>query len=293
MLSRKDVRLPQAQMLIEAGYLPVSIDYRLCPESTLVEGPMHDVCSAYSWTRRTLPTLRLQRADIRPNGDRIVVVGWSTGGHLAMTLAWTAPLTGLPAPAAILCFYCPTDYEDPFWKKPNVPLGAETDVDERLKSLQDGLYDSPITAYNPPASSRALGGWMAADDARSRICLFMNRQAMTLSILLNGLKKVPNGSSLSLPSPRSEEIQRISPLAQIRNGAYRTPTFIVHGTGDDLIPWQQAQRTFEALREVGVVAELRIVKNGIHLFDISKGFGREEQAREAVRDGYEFLKQYR
>ncbi|KAL8636934.1 MAG: hypothetical protein Q9228_005732, partial [Teloschistes exilis] len=115
MLSRKDVRPRQTQMLIEAGFLPVSIDYRLCPEINLLDGPMHDVRTALHWARNTLPTLTLERADITPDGDRVVAVGWSTGGHLAMSLAWTASAAGLSPPSAILAFYCPTDYEDPFW----------------------------------------------------------------------------------------------------------------------------------------------------------------------------------
>lgn len=38
-------------------------------------------------------------------------VGWSTGGQLAMSLAWTSALRGVRPPEAILAFYCPTGYE--------------------------------------------------------------------------------------------------------------------------------------------------------------------------------------
>lgn len=46
MLSSKDIRPQQLQMLHDAGFLPISIDYRLCPEVTLPAGPMKDVCDA-------------------------------------------------------------------------------------------------------------------------------------------------------------------------------------------------------------------------------------------------------
>ena len=46
MLSRKDVRSKQTQLLLENGRLPVSIDYRLCPEVNINDGPMTDVCDA-------------------------------------------------------------------------------------------------------------------------------------------------------------------------------------------------------------------------------------------------------
>lgn len=289
MLSRKDVRPQQTKILLKAGFLPVSVDYRLCPEINLLQGPMRDVCSALQWARNTLPTLRLRRADIHPNGDRVVAVGWSTGGHLAMTLAWTAPALGLAPPDALLAFYCPTDYEDPFWTQPNMPRGAGAAAAEVSYDLWEGVRDSPITAYNPPASTRALGGWLAPEDPRSRICLHMNWKGQTVPILLNGLKLADRSQNSVQTPPATEQVEAISPLAQIRNGAYRTPSFIIHGTKDDLIPWQQAQRTYETLCECGVEAELRIVEGGVHLFDTSIGFERIEEAARAVREGYEFL----
>jgi acetyl esterase/lipase len=112
MFTRKDIRPPQTRILLEKGFLPVSLDHRLCPEVSLSEGPMVDVCDALVWARYTLPYIKLQRSDIQIDGERVVVVGWSSGGQLAMSLAWTAPQKGLRPPEAILAFYCPTDYED-------------------------------------------------------------------------------------------------------------------------------------------------------------------------------------
>lgn len=289
MLCRKDVRPQQTEILLEAGFLPVSIDYRLCPEISLLQGPMPDVYSALHWARNALPTLRLRRADVHPNGDSVVAVGWSTGGHLAMTLAWTAPAIGLSPPDAILAFYCPTDYEDPFWTQPNMPRGADAQFAQVPYNLWKGVRNSPITAYNPPPSRRALGGWLAPEDPRSRICLHMNWKGQTLPVLLNGLDPANCDEGSLLTHPTADQIRAVSPLAQIRKGTYRTPTFIVHGTRDDLIPWQQAQRTYKALCEHGVEAELKIVEGGIHLFDAGKGFERDEEAAKAVREGYEFL----
>ena len=112
MLSRKDVRPKQTQLLLDNGFLPVSIDYRLCPETTLLEGPMTDVCDALSWARSELPSLDLGRPELQIDGGKVVAVGWSTGGHLAMTLALTSRLQNVQPPQAILAFYCPTNYED-------------------------------------------------------------------------------------------------------------------------------------------------------------------------------------
>ena len=112
MLSRKDVRLKQIKLLLQQGLLPVSIDYRLCPEVNILEGPMTDVCDALRWAREQLPSSTLKHTGIKIDGSQVVVIGWSTGGHLATSLAWTAPLRKVRPPEAILAFYCPLDYED-------------------------------------------------------------------------------------------------------------------------------------------------------------------------------------
>jgi acetyl esterase/lipase len=293
MLSRKDVRPKQTQLLLDAGFVPVSIDYRLCPETTLVEGPMTDVRDALAWARETLPDLARKRSDVRITGARVVAVGWSTGGTLALSLGWVAPSVGLQPPEAILAFYCPTDYEDEFWTRENKPFGDAT-MDAEAYDVYEGVLDSPVTAYNPPASSRATGGWMAKSDPRSRIVLHMNWYGQTLPVLVNGLKdkKTARNQPLRLPQPSVVQTQDISPLAQIRKGMYRTPTFIVHPTNDDLVPWQQAQRTADELRRQGVESEVRIVHDAIHLFDLYPRYDMNKEAMAAVADGYSFLSRF-
>ncbi|RYP44065.1 hypothetical protein DL768_009434 [Monosporascus sp. mg162] len=304
MLSRKDIRPAQTRMLLAAGFLPVSIDYRLCPETTLPDGPMQDVCDALAWARAILPGLLLRRRDVRADGGRVVAVGWSTGGHLALTLGFTAAARGVRAPDATLAFYCPSDYEDPFWTRPNFPFGQDISGDvARLRyDLSEGIYDHPITAYNPPVAQRALGGWMSPSDPRSRIALHMNWTGRYLRVLLNGLDSCRSGGASghadgadptdALPDPSPEQIQAVSPLAQIRRGMYNVPTFIVHGTKDDLIPWQQALRTYEALRQQDVEAEIRILDGAVHLFDLYRSYEADERANEVLREGYEFLSRH-
>ncbi|KAJ5388986.1 Acyl transferase/acyl hydrolase/lysophospholipase [Penicillium cataractarum] len=296
MLSRRDVRPKQIKLLLEAGFLPVSIDYRLCPEVTLLEGPMHDVREGLRWARYTLPSLALDRSDVHPDGDQVVAVGWSTGGHLAMTLAWTAPQAAIPPPEAVLAFYCPSDYEDPFWSKPNYPYGEDSSSVGTVYDTCDGMSEIPITAYNPPATKNAQGGWMSPSDARSRIALHMNWTGQTVPVLLRGKHHLesckPSGAEEALPDPTIEEVHSISPLAQIRRGYYKSPTFLIHGSLDDLIPLEQAQRTRDEMQSQGIEAELRVVENGLHLFDIYPRYEEDREACQAVLDGYEFLRSH-
>ena len=126
MLSRDDVRPEQTELLHRQGFLPISVDYRLCPETTITNGPMEDVVDALYWIRTILPTLRLRRSDIKVDGDRVVSVGWSAGGHLALSLGWSSIARGIKPPEAVLAFYCPLDYEDECWLRPNIPTGSKS-----------------------------------------------------------------------------------------------------------------------------------------------------------------------
>lgn len=109
-LSRRAVRPHQTQYLLKNNILPISLDYRLCPEVDVLSGPITDVCDAVSWARTTLPKIAREQG-VLVDVNKLVVVGWSTGGHLAMTTAWTCSTKGIKPPSAILSFYAPTNFE--------------------------------------------------------------------------------------------------------------------------------------------------------------------------------------
>ncbi|KAK8137267.1 6-methylsalicylic acid synthase [Apiospora sp. TS-2023a] len=109
-LSRRAVRPRQTKHLLAHGVLPVSLDYRLCPQVNVLDGAMADMRDACIWAQRDLPDI-MQSKGIIIDRSRYVVVGWSTGGTLAMTTAWTLNETGFCPPTAILSFYCPVEYD--------------------------------------------------------------------------------------------------------------------------------------------------------------------------------------
>lgn len=127
----------------------------------------------------------------------------------------------------------------------------------------------------------------------------MNWKAQMIPVLINGL---PSKSQVlarnegpkayeSMPIPSPEKVASISPYAQITRGNYRTPTFLIHGKDDDMIPWQQAKRTHDALIEKGVSAGIYLLEGAEHLFDT---FGTDHLGGgdEAIRAGYEFLSEH-
>jgi acetyl esterase/lipase len=252
---------------------------------------MADAIDALEWIRTTLPSLSLSRADVRVNTEKVVAVGWSSGGHLAASLAWQAPRRQIAPPAALLIFYSPLDYEDAFWTSPNVPRGSRVmngatsyELDDRVWS---GIADKAVTAYHVPRQKRALGGWLAPTDPRSRLALYMNWHGRHLDVLLGGLDPRTRRDP---PSPDPELVRSVSPLAHIRAGRYaNVPTFVVHPREDDLVPWQQAERAVQSLRVAGIEAQLRIVERVPHLFDTYDEHMKDEAASLAVVEGYEFL----
>jgi len=142
---------------------------------------------------------------------------------------------------------------------------------------------------------------MTLKDPRWRIIIHYNWKAQLVPVLVGGLpskSKASPGSSFdedswtSLPMPELEDIQAVSPHAQIVQGNYRTPTFMVHGDRDDLIPWQQTRDTIEALEKQGVEAGFAIPKDAGHAFDLWPGEDSKGTGWAAMLEGYDFICRY-
>ncbi|OJJ46787.1 hypothetical protein ASPZODRAFT_117623 [Penicilliopsis zonata CBS 506.65] len=280
MLSRRDVPSRQVSWLLDHGILPISIDYRLCPEVSILDGPIEDVGEAFVWARRQLPRITPRHGNIQFDGGKVGVVGWSSGAMLALSTGWTAPSHGVKAPEAAVAFYCPVDYQDEYWKTPNDHAG---DVIGSY-NLMDGVKDRPVASY-PITSSE----WMDPSHARSRILIHMIRQGQTLPVLYRGLGKgEEDDSHHSMSQPSAEQGQLFNPYAYMVNGGYRTPTYFVHGQADCFVPWQQAQKGYDVLRKNQIPSGLSLVKDEGHLFDIDYHDPRGEKWA-ACEQAYLFL----
>ncbi|KAK8108232.1 Methylphloroacetophenone synthase [Apiospora kogelbergensis] len=296
--SRKDIRPAQTRLLLARGFVPVSLDHRLCPEVPLAEGAMADVCSALAWARETLPGLDTPQRPrgLQVDGTRVVVVGWSSGGQLAMSLCWTAPARGLAPPTAVLAFYCPTDYEDGWWRAPIHPIGTE-DPGPRYDVLE-AVQDAPVTNYGAVGAWEPLEDPRIMTDPRCRIVLHINWRAQTLPVIVDGLpsRRRADADATGIdwnvaPQPALERVRAVSPRAHIADGTYgRVPTFLVHGTADDLIPWQQSRDTYDALASRGVPSGLALVEGAPHICDLSSD--PESEGWKATMRGYDFICSY-
>ncbi len=91
-----------ARQLAQAGYVAISINYRLAPQHKY-PAQIDDCRAALRWVHRVADEYRIDT-------NRLGVYGYSAGGHLAALLA-TDPLEGLPRIKVAVLGGAPCDFE--------------------------------------------------------------------------------------------------------------------------------------------------------------------------------------
>ncbi|KAL1877487.1 Type I Iterative PKS [Diaporthe australafricana] len=291
-LSRAAIRPAQTEFLLANGILPVSLDYRLCPEVNLIDGPIADIRDAYLWAQQSLKSL-VAPWDVVIDNAKIALIGWSTGGHLAMTTSWTVKELGVAPPAAILSFYGPTDFESGALDTRRAEEYPERQMS--MSKIIESLPRQPITGYDSGKVDQTGLGWVKPGDPRSELVLSLFKEGNGLPLMLNGLPTVgesvvddrTTGSS-AFPEVDPAKVAAISPLAHVMNGTYVVPTFLVHGTEDELIPYDSARHFVGALRRTGVDCGLLTIPGARHIHDMDIKPGTIKWEGE-VAPAYEFL----
>ncbi len=105
---REGIATQVKQWASVAGYVLVSIDYRLAPETQLPE-IIRDVEDAFTWVRQEGPRL------FRANPARIAVAGGSAGGYLTLTAGFRVR----PRPAVLLALWGYGDLIGNWYSKPS------------------------------------------------------------------------------------------------------------------------------------------------------------------------------
>ena len=95
--------------LAARGYAVAALNYRLVPDYTF-PAPLEDTRAAIAWVKREGPRLGLDPA-------RLVLMGRSAGGHLALLAGYDQGPTRDPALRGVIAYYAPNDmvwsYEHP------------------------------------------------------------------------------------------------------------------------------------------------------------------------------------
>lgn len=127
---------------------------------------------------------------------------------------------------------------------------------------------------------------MRPGDPRSELVISLFKDGHGLPLLLNGIR--PSNSKPWFTPPAAHLIATISPLSHLRHGTYTTPTFLIHGTEDEIVPYQSAVTFSEVMREMRVRGGLGEVKGARHEHDLAVREGGKGWW-EAVGIGYDFL----
>lgn len=92
------------------------------------------------------------------------------------------------------------------------------------------------------------------------------------------------------PAATDEQVQAISPLWHIRQGDYKTPTYIIHGNADDWLPLSMNEMTVQEMKDRGIPAGLAVPEQCRHAFDLFPVGDPLGVGWAAVEKGYEFLR---
>jgi acetyl esterase/lipase len=228
---RGSVKQHQLQRYLQAGYVVVSIDYRLAPETKLPE-IIEDLQDAHRWVREKGPEL------FRIDPDRVALVGDSAGGYLTLMGGFCLK----PRPKALVSFYGYGDITGKWTSRPD-PHYLKLDRIEKEE------------AY------KVVGGKVLSGSPIFPRVTFYNycRQ--------NGLW--PKEVAALDPDKEPEKLERFCPVRHVTREY--PPTLLLHGDKDTDVPFEESVRMAAALERHQVPHQLIPMKNYDHLFDVFPG----------------------
>ena len=211
--------------LLKAGYVVVSIDYRLAPETKL-PAILEDVQDACKWVREKGPEL------FHADAKRLAVMGGSAGGYLTLTTGYRVD----PLPAALVSFW------------------GYGDIAGSWYSRADPFYSSQ-QAVPKEKAYQAVGSSVLSEDSGRN-----NRVSFYLYCRQNGLW--PREVTGRDPD---KEPKAFDPWCPVRNVSSKfPPTILIHGTQDTDVPYEQSAMMAKELKHKGVEHELITVQDAGH-----------------------------
>jgi acetyl esterase/lipase len=169
---------------------------------------------------------------------------------------------------------------------PKTPVRFEPEI--AVEDFANFRLNGQITNYDSARGDTTGLGWVRPGDPRSELVLSLFKEGIGLPLLLNGLPRLGTPQSEWFKPPASELVSAISPLAQLRRGAYDVPTFIIHGTNDQIAPFTDAERFVAELKRQGIVHGFLPLTGIEHIHDLTARPGSKEW-KEMVEPGYRFL----
>ena len=214
------------RQLVQAGYVVVSIDYRLAPETKL-PAIISDVEDAFKWIRKH------GREKFQADTSKIAVLGGSAGGHLTFTTGFRVK----PPPTVLVAYWGYGDLIGPWLSQPSPHKRhqSRTLTPAEMKAVETAppvanSYDRKGNGGAYYQTCRKLGIWP------EKVSGFAETDA-----------------------------KKFAPYMAAKNVSPKyPPTLMIHGTKDTDVPHEQSLIMTREFKKHGVPHRLISVKGGEH-----------------------------
>jgi acetyl esterase/lipase len=198
--------LPKEQLMtyLKEGYVVISLDYRLAPETKLTS-IIKDLIDAYRWVRKEGPSLFM----IDPN--RIAVIGHSAGGYLTLMAGFRLD----PHPKALISFYGYGNITGPWYSQPDSFYNQRPAISKKqaLAAVGDSI----------------LSGTPTEESWRDRLLFYYYCRQQGIW---------PQEVSGHNPHTEQEWFSEYEPLRNVTTEY--PPTLLLHGKKDNDVPYNQS-----------------------------------------------------
>jgi len=210
--------------LLEEGYVIVSVDYRLAPETKLPD-IIEDLEDVFAWIREEGPEL------FRVDTSKIAVTGGSAGGYLTLASGFRIK----PRPTVLVAFFGYGDLIGDWYSTPSKHHPSDLTEQEAW-----GQVSGP-----PISDSRDRNG---------------NGGAFYMYCRKHGLW--PKAVSGWDPFTEAEKFYPYMPVKNVTRDY--PPTMLIHGTNDTDVPYEQSLMMAEEFEKHNVEHELATIPGAEH-----------------------------
>lgn len=227
--SRTMIRKEHLLRFLDEGYVVVSIDYRLAPETKLPE-IIEDLNDSFQWIHDMGE--ELFQADV----ERIGVIGQSAGGYLTLM----AGVCVEPKPKVLISYYGYGDIVGDWYTKPDPFYNTRAKV---------AVEDSGLDQIGDAVSERGF-----SDTAMDQFYLYCRQNGLWTKYV-GGVD--PN-----------DDLNFFTPYCPLQNVSKDyPPTLLLHGDQDTDVPYEQSVMMADELARHGVDHQFITIKDGEHVFD--------------------------
>jgi acetyl esterase/lipase len=211
--------------LLKAGFMVVSVDYRLAPETKL-PAILEDVQDACTWVRKKGPEL------FHADPKQLAVMGGSAGGYLTLATGFRVN----PRPKLLVSFWGYGDIAGPWY------------------SRSDPFY-SKMPAIPKEEAYQAVGHSVISESSgknnRARFYLYCRQQGLW-----------PKEVTGHDPDKEPKAFDAWCPIRNVT--ATYPPTLLIHGTKDTDVPYEQSAMMAQELSRKGIKHDLVTVQDAGH-----------------------------